>query len=154
MTLSSSFNLTLGQYIRRRNGVPMGADRSLRNMLHRSIGAKNFATFWMYWNPIFGYFLGKYIFKPLRRLFPTHLALLATFISCGLIHDFVTTIARGDISLFFTQWFLLMGLWVIISNILRQDFSNETWIIRAIMNILPIVISFSTIFYFNNDQLR
>jgi hypothetical protein len=149
MTLDSSFNLTLGQYIKRRNGVPLGADRSLRNMLHRSIGAKNFATFWMYWNPIFGYYLGKYIFKPLKRHFPKYLALLTTFIFCGLIHDFVTTILRGNISLFFTQWFLIMGLWVLLSDILRQDFSNQTWTVRATMNILPIVISFLTIFYFN-----
>jgi hypothetical protein len=149
MTLYSSFNLTLGQYIRRRNGVPLGADRSLRNMLHRSIGAKNFATFWMYWNPIFGYYLGKYIFKPLRQHLPTYLALLSTFIFCGLIHDLVTTILRGEISLFFTQWFLLMGLWVILSNTLRQDFSNQTWTVKATMNMLPIVISFLIILYFN-----
>jgi hypothetical protein len=32
-------HLTLAQYVRRRTGVPLGASGSLRNMLHRSLGA-------------------------------------------------------------------------------------------------------------------
>lgn len=38
--------LTLALYIRRRNGVPTGARGGLRNMLHRSLGARSFAGFW------------------------------------------------------------------------------------------------------------
>ena len=147
--MDNSFNLTLQQYIRRRNGVPLGADKSLRNMLYPSIGARNFATFWMYWNPIFGYYLGKFIFKPLRGILPIQLAILITFIFCGLIHDSVTTVVRGDISFFFSEWFLLMGLWVIFSKFIKQDFSNRAWTIRAIMNLLPILTSFFVLFYYN-----
>lgn len=147
--MDNSFNLTLQQYIRKRNGVPIGANKSLRNMLYRSIGARNFATFWIYWNPIFGYYLGKFIFKPLRKIFSIQFALLITFILCGLIHDFVTTVVHRDISLFFSQWFLLMGLWVIYTNFLKQDFLNRAWTIRAIMNLLPIITSFFIVFYLN-----
>src|SRR3546814_6624257 len=38
--------LTLSQYILRRNGVPAGARGSLRNMFQRSLGASTFAGFW------------------------------------------------------------------------------------------------------------
>jgi hypothetical protein len=52
--------LTMGQYILRRNGVPAGASGGLRNMLQRSFGARSFAVFWQYWNPVFGYILGRF----------------------------------------------------------------------------------------------
>ncbi len=52
-------SLTLGQYVQHRNGVPLGDGKSLQNMLHRSLGAASFAGFWQYWNPIWGYGLGK-----------------------------------------------------------------------------------------------
>jgi len=37
----------------------------------------------------------KYIYKPLKRILPVTVALLFTFIFCGLLHDAVTTIYRG-----------------------------------------------------------
>ena len=54
--------LVLSDYIKKRNGVPLGASNSLRNMLYRSLGAGKFSVFWRYWNPIWSYYLGKYIF--------------------------------------------------------------------------------------------
>ena len=68
--------LTLSEYVRRRNGVPLGAPGSLRNMLRRSFGARSFAGFWQYWNPVFGYCLGRYIFVPLKRVSPPSVALV------------------------------------------------------------------------------
>ena len=47
-------SLTLSQYVKFRNGVPLGDSQSLSNMLHRSLGAASFAEFWQYWNPIWG----------------------------------------------------------------------------------------------------
>jgi len=68
--------LTLVQYVERRNGVPLGDSNSLRNMLQRSFGAASFAGFWQYWNPIWGYGLGKYVYSPLRRVLPAVIALI------------------------------------------------------------------------------
>lgn len=141
-TLDSNFSITLAQYIRRRNGVSPGASRSMRNMLYRSFGAKNFSTFWIYWNPIFGYYLGKFIFKPLKKYFPYSLAVISTFIFCGILHDLVTTVIRGRLSLFFSQWFLLMGVCVITSNILKYDFSRFLWITRALINLFIVTTCF------------
>ncbi|MCX2745338.1 acyltransferase [Mangrovivirga sp. M17] len=128
-------NMTLTDYIKKRNGVSIGSPKSLRNNLYRSLGSKNFSTFWNYWNPIFGYYLGKFIFKPLKRFLPVALSLLLTFIFCGLIHDAVTTIYRGELSFFFSIWFLIMGLAVLITRILRHNFSRQSWVVRASVNL-------------------
>jgi hypothetical protein len=135
--------MTLSEYIIRRNGVPMGSSKSLRNNLHRSFGAKNFATFWNFWNPIFGYYLGQKIFKPLKTYFTPAIALVMTFIFCGLLHDTVTTLFRGSISLFFTLWFLLMGLIVLLTTYLKQDLSHKNWMSRAFVNLAIILVTFS-----------
>ncbi|MBJ7881969.1 hypothetical protein JEM65_15135 [Gelidibacter salicanalis] len=135
-------NITLTEYIKKRNGVSLGSPKSLRNNLHRSLGAKNFSTFWNYWNPIFGYYLGIYVFKPLKNVFPNAVALVLTFIFCGLLHDAVTTLYRGKISLFFTIWFLIMAIAVLITQFLKQNYSKHIWIIRAVVNLGIIGICF------------
>ncbi len=48
--------MKLSEYVKKRNGVPIGHPNSLRNNLQRSLGANNFSTFWNFWNPIFGYY--------------------------------------------------------------------------------------------------
>jgi len=128
-------NMTLTDYIKKRNGVSIGSPKSLRNNLYRSFGSINFSTFWNYWNPIFGYYLGKFIFKPIKKIFPVAISLLFTFIICGLIHDIVTTIFRGKISFFFSIWFLFMGLAVLITRTLKNNFSRQVWIARAFINL-------------------
>lgn len=117
--------MNLSQYIKRRNGVPLGHPDSLRNNLLKSFGAKNFSTFWNYWNPIFGYYLGTIIFKPLKRIFPSEFSLLLTFVFCGFIHDLVTTIVRQKISLFFSVWFLLMAVSVIVTKQINYNLSDR-----------------------------
>lgn len=130
--------MTLSAYVKKRNGVPFGHPDSLRNNLQRSLGAANFSTFWNFWNPIFGYYLGLKIFRPLKKKIPVVSSLLLTFIFCGLIHDLVTTLARGRISLFFSVWFFLLGIAVVISKRTRYNLSKQKWILRALANILII----------------
>jgi len=128
----------LFEYVKRRNGVPIGNAKSLQYNLQRSIGAKNFSTFWNFWNPIFGYYLGVNVFKPLKRIFPTTISLILTFIFCGMIHDFVTILFRDDLSLFFSVWFLFMGITVVVTKYINYDLSEKKWIYRAITNVLII----------------
>ena len=127
--------MKLSEYIKKRNGVPIGHSKSLQNNLKKSLGTKNFSTFWNYWNPIFSYYLGTKIFKPLKKVFPIGISLVLTFVFCGLIHDVVTTLVRGKISLFFTVWFFIMGFMVVISKQLNYDISNQKWILRAFLNL-------------------
>ncbi|MFN2170194.1 MAG: acyltransferase [Candidatus Promineifilaceae bacterium] len=127
--------LTLAEYVRRRNGVPLGDSRSLRNMLIRSFGAGSFGQFWQYWNPIFGYGLGKYVYSPLQRFLPPAVALVMTFIISGGIHDLVTMAIRRSTAFFFIPWFFLLGVGVVIGRGLNIDFSERPWLVRSAINL-------------------
>lgn len=146
--------MKLSEYVKKRNGVPIGHADSLRNNLQRSLGANNFSAFWNFWNPIFGYYLGTKIFRPLKKIFSAGLSVILTFIFCGLIHDVVTTLIRGNVSLFFSVWFLLMGTVVVVSKYLDYDLSNHKWIFRAFVNLSIIAACFflttrlNTVFHF------
>ena len=131
--------LTLSQYIRRRNGLPAGARGSLRNMLDRSLGAGSFAGFWQHWNPVVGYGLGRYVFTPLRRVFPSSIAVVASFIVSGAIHDLVTMAVRGSPAFLFTPWFFLLGLGVLAGRAARMDLSDQPWLTRAAVNTVYVI---------------
>jgi hypothetical protein len=124
----------MGEYIRRRNGVPIGAPGSLRNMLHRSVGARSFAVFWQYWNPVFGYTLGRFVFSPSKRVLPRAIALVFTFVVCGAVHDLVTTLVRGSLAFLFTPWFFFLGLGVVAGRFVHMDLGRFPWVVRALTN--------------------
>src|SRR3546814_317806 len=127
--------LTLSQYILRRNGVPAGARGSLRNMFQRSLGASTFAGFWRHWNPVFGYALGRYVFAPLKLAVPSALALVATFVVCGAIHDLVAMAVRGAPAFLFTPWFFFLGIGVLLGRAAGLNFSGRPWLARAAVNV-------------------
>jgi hypothetical protein len=132
--IASRRKLTLSEYVRRRNGVPLGASGSLRNMLHRSFGARSFAGFWQYWNPVFGYYLGKNVFVPLKKVSPPYVALVLTFVVTGIIHDLVTMAVRRDVAFLFTPWFLFLGIGVVLSKMTRMDIGTRSWRSRALIH--------------------
>lgn len=127
-------SLTLRAYVRRRNGVPLGAPGSLSNMLYRAFGARSFDAFWQHWNPIFGYYLGRYVFVPSKRIMPVSLALLVTFVFTGVIHDLVTMAVRRDVAFLFTPWFLFLGTGVVIAKLTKMDLASTAWPLRAAAN--------------------
>jgi len=139
--------LTLAQYVKRRNGVPLGAKGSLENMLYRSFGAGSFAKFWHYWNPIWGYALGKYINAPLQRFMPVMLAVIITFTASGAIHDAVATLVRGKVAILFTPWFFFMSLIVVGGDAMNLDYSSQPFVVRATINFFLIFICFSISFF-------
>jgi len=96
-------------------------------MLLRSFGTQTFAGFWQHWNPIWGYYLGKYVFVPLRTLFPNHVSVVLTFVVCGLIHDLVIMAVRQDVVFLFTPWFFFLGISVVLGKLLRVDFAAYAW---------------------------
>ena len=134
MDISSRKKLTLSEYVRRRNGVPLGASGSLRNMLRRSFGARSFAGFWQHWNPIFGYYLGKYVFVPLKGISPPYVALILTFVVTGIVHDVVTMAIRQDVAFLFTPWFLFLGIGVVLSKATGMDIGARPWRLRAVFH--------------------
>jgi len=134
MKQNRSKTLTLSEYVKRRNGVPLGASGSLQNMLVRSFGAGTFAKFWQYWNPIWGYALGRYIYAPLNQFLSASASLILTFAISGAIHDLVTMLVRGAPAFFFTPWFFLMGVVVVFGRLLKLDYSTHPFVIRVAIN--------------------
>ncbi len=132
--------MKLSAYIKKRNGVPLGARNSLRNMLIRSLGAGQFSKFWVYWNPIWSYYLGKFIFKPFKIIFSPALSIILTFAISGFLHDLVIILLRWNFELLLTPWFLLMGFCVVLGDYAKIDYSKFTWIIRASINLFIISI--------------
>ena len=129
--------LTLSDYVRRRNGVPLGGIGALSEMLRRSLGAKSFTVFWQFWNPIFGYYLGKYVYRPMRALgLPKSIATITTFCVSGGVHDLAATAARQQLVFVCTPWFFFMALGLILSRNLSMDISEMKWHFRVVTNLI------------------
>lgn len=109
-------HLSLVAYVRRRNGLPLGATGSLRAMLRRAFGAPTLAGFWRHWNPIFGYGLSRFVYTPLRRRLALEPALFTTFVVCGTLHDAVTMLVRGNEVFLFTPWFSAIAAAILLAE--------------------------------------
>jgi hypothetical protein len=127
--------ITLSQYVKKRNGVALGASGSMTNMLKRSLGASSFYLFWQYWNPIWGYYLSRKVMKPLSQLLPIWLAIIMTFAVSGALHDLAITAVKWKLTFFFTPWFTSMSFIVITTKNLGISFREYHWLIRALINI-------------------
>ena len=125
----------MADYVQYRNGGPLGSSGSLQRMFVRSLGAGTFAKFWRYWNPIWGYVLGRYVYEPLSRFLPSSVSLILTFAISGAIHDLATLLIRGATAFLFTTWFFLMGTVVIFGQLVKLDYSNQVFRVRAAINI-------------------
>lgn len=121
-----------------------GSSNQLKNWFERSWGARSFADFWRYFNPVYGYYLSYYAYRPLRRIVPRALAMWLTFIASGfLLHDLVGW-ALGRRIRFpeMTLVFALLGLGALASDALRMDMSRWPFVARAGANIAYIVVCF------------
>ncbi|MCB8925391.1 MAG: acyltransferase [Ardenticatenaceae bacterium] len=131
---------TLEEYVVLRNGVPLGDGRSLRNMLERSFGAASFAGFWQYWNPIWGYGLGRYVYAPLRRVLPPAVAFILTFAISGGLHDLATMAVRWSPAFLFTPWFVLLGMGAVVGRVAGMDLGQRPFWLRAAVNLAYLVV--------------
>jgi D-alanyl-lipoteichoic acid acyltransferase DltB (MBOAT superfamily) len=100
-------------YAARRTGLPVGSRGELRQNLYRAFTASSFGRFWQIWNPLFGFYLQLWLYRPLQRRLPQSLALWLTFVGNGMLHDAVTMLVRQDAAWFFTPWFALIGAYVL-----------------------------------------
>ena len=139
--------LSLAQYVKKRNGVPLGASDSMKNMLSRSFGASSFPAFWNHWNPIWGYYLSRNVLRPLANFLPIYLATFTTFLFSGALHDIAVSIVKWKIILFFTPWFGLMGLIVIFSKWAGISYGQVSWPVRALTNASFIFVSLGITYF-------
>ncbi|MEZ9198649.1 acyltransferase [Shewanella sp. 10N.286.54.B9] len=133
--------ITLSEYVKKRNGVALGASGSMVNMLKRSLGASSFYLFWQYWNPIWGYYLSRNIMKPLSERLPLWLAIILTFAVSGALHDLAITLVKWQLTFFFTPWFSLMGIIVLLTKKFAISYGEYRWLIRALVNLSLIAVS-------------
>ena len=134
--------LTLSEYVLKRNGVPLGSKGSLVRNLKNSFGAESNAKFWKYWNPIWGFYLSKFIYLPLKKYLPQSVAALVAFGVSGSLHDLAIGIAGQGWQNFFTIWFLIMGLFLNASKSLGINYSKFRFTARVIINTSSIVFCF------------
>src|SRR6266496_1034371 len=79
--------LTFRQHLQLRLGS-RGGGSAWFNFFIKPFAARSFAEFWRRWNPVYGYFLYRFSYRPLARVLPRAWAILITFVACGfLLHD-------------------------------------------------------------------
>jgi MBOAT, membrane-bound O-acyltransferase family len=75
-------------FIVRTVGDPRRLPRFCWNWFARPLRAGSFAGFWRRWNPVYGYLLLFYVYRPLRRVAPRPIATVVTFLVSGFVlHD-------------------------------------------------------------------
>jgi hypothetical protein len=125
----------LGRYVEARLGATPG--EQARNFLARPFGASSFAGFWRYWNPVYGYVLYYWSYRPLRQVLPRAAAMWLTFVLCGFVlHDLVVwaigrTVAFPSMALLFG----VFGLGAVASEALRMDTGELPFAGRAAVNV-------------------
>lgn len=140
-TVALQKSISLSQYVKKRTGVALGGSGSLSNMLHRSLGATSFARFWHYWNPIWSYYLSRNVMRPLSRFLPVWLAILTTFGVSGGIHDLAVFLVKWKPTFFFTPWFIIMGMMVVLCSRFTISYASFPWAVRMLFNLLFIGIA-------------
>jgi hypothetical protein len=127
--------VTFRAYLRRRLG-PKGGRTAWLNFFVRPFSASSFAQFWRLWNPVYGYFLFYYSYRPLTQMMPRALAKLTTFVACGLLlHDVPAwLLTRRVLPPGATIAFTLFGLGAIASERFHMDTSRLPVGLRAGIN--------------------
>jgi D-alanyl-lipoteichoic acid acyltransferase DltB (MBOAT superfamily) len=99
--------------------------------------ASSFAGFWRQWNPVYGYFLYYYSYRPLSRVMPRAPAMVITFAACGLLlHDVPAwLLTRSLLPPGVTIAFTLFGLGAALSEALHMDLSRWPFLVRAGVNL-------------------
>lgn len=99
--------------------------------------AASFAEFWRRWNPVYGYFLGYYVYRPAARHLPRPVAVMVTFVVAGLVgHDLPAWVAtRRVLPPGGTIAFTLFGVGLITSQRLGMNLSAKPARVRTLANL-------------------
>ena len=134
--------MSLSNYVLKRNGVPLDHRASFIQNLQRSLGAKSNALFWKHWNPIWGYFLSRYIYAPLTTRCPKPLAVVITFGLSGALHDIAIGLLGYGWQYFLTIWFVIMGVFLNVSTYLCISYGGVGFAYRAAINLASVALCF------------
>ena len=132
--------VSLRKYLNLRLGS-QGGLKAWFNFFIKPFGARSFAEFWRLWNPVYGYFLIYYCYRPLREVVPRPAAVMLTLATCGFVlHDLPAwAFTRRVLPPGATITFILLGLGVIAGEALHMDLSKWPVRVRALVNLLYLV---------------
>lgn len=131
---------TLKHYIHLRLGSGNILD-TLKSMFVKAFQAKSAKEFWNYWNPVFGYCMLFYFYKPLTNKVPRAIRVIATFTVSGFfLHDllfwwpFCWVIAYKTHFPLGTIWFIFLAIIMLLLE--KIGFSTEKYSpeIRVLVN--------------------
>jgi len=131
-----SRRLTFARYLKFRLGTSVGRTAWF-NFFIKPFGASSFAGFWRQWNPVYGYFLYYYSYRPLLRVVPRALAMLITFAACGLLlHDVPAWLLRRRLlPPGATIAFILFGRGAVLGDAVHMDLPRWPFLVRAGINL-------------------
>jgi hypothetical protein len=120
---------TLRRYLRFRLGS-RGGGTAWFNFFIKPFGASSFAEFWRWWNPVYGYFLYYYSYRPMSRVMPRPIASFLTFVLCGFLHDLPAWVfTRRVLPPGATVTFIMFGLGAVLSETLHMNLAR--WPVQA-----------------------
>ncbi len=127
---------TFRQYLKFRLGSH-GGGSAWFNFFIKPFAAGSFAEFWRLWNPVYGYFLYWFSYRPLARVLPRALAMLITFVACGLLlHDLPAWLLTWRVlPPGATIAFFMFGVGAILGELLHMDLSRQPVWARATINV-------------------
>ena len=142
---------TLLVYVLRRLG-PGNALAIVRNVFVRPFTSSTLRAFWLHWNPVFGYYLAYFCYRPLRRIVSPPLAVLFTFAVSGfLLHDLLlwpAALAKHEPLPYpaVTVAFLVSGGMVLVAEVQGIEFSRLPAPVRCLVHIACLAVSFGISF--------
>jgi hypothetical protein len=111
-------------------------------MFIKAFKAKSAKEFWNYWNPLFGYYLLFYLYKPLTNKIPRPFRVIVTFTISGFfLHDLlfwwpfcwlITYKTRFPLG---TVWFFFMAIFMLISEKIGFNTEKHSTGIRVLSNL-------------------
>ena len=140
--------MTLNQFVEQRLGRDSDVGVLLWTMLVRSFGAGTFRDFWRYWNPVYGYWLHRFCYTPLRRTLPRPLCVIVTFACSGFfLHDlpfgwWVRALKSHSLPVpFVATWFVVMAVVMILADLFRVSLVRLPFAVRVSVNCAYIALS-------------
>jgi hypothetical protein len=113
--------------------------RQTYTVLVRPLAAPSFAEFWRTWNPVWGYYLSVWCYRPARRVLPHTAAVMVTFTASGLAHNLLAALLSHRLNPFVTVWFVLNGAVTVTSEALRMDLSRLPAPARVVVNLAYLI---------------
>jgi hypothetical protein len=136
---STRHRIPLRTYVDYRLGRHQPWWRQTYNALVRPLTAASFAEFWRSWNPVWGYYLYFWFYRPARRVLPHLAAVMVTFTASGLAHNLLATLLSHRFNPFVTVWFVLYGAVTVVSEALHMDLSRLPAGVRIVINLAYLI---------------